>query len=97
MNEWTILQDARLLPLGAMLLGALFERFKQNAGLAEGSAWCRSLFSALLLVAAIIVILKYVFRCTRQLLGRRCEPGSSCLDGSRHRGRMRLGSPCSWG
>jgi CPA2 family monovalent cation:H+ antiporter-2 len=31
MNEWTILQDALLLLLGAMLLGALFERFKQNA------------------------------------------------------------------
>ena len=31
MNEWTILQDALFLLLGAMLLGALFERFKQNA------------------------------------------------------------------
>jgi len=31
MNEWTILQDSLLLLLGAMLLGALFERFKQNA------------------------------------------------------------------
>ncbi len=31
MNEWTILQDALLLLLGALLLGALFERFKQNA------------------------------------------------------------------
>ena len=31
MNLWTTLQDALLLLLGAMLLGALFERFKQNA------------------------------------------------------------------
>jgi CPA2 family monovalent cation:H+ antiporter-2 len=30
-NAWTILQDALFLLLGAMLLGALFERFKQNA------------------------------------------------------------------
>ncbi|MBW2629006.1 MAG: cation:proton antiporter, partial [Deltaproteobacteria bacterium] len=31
MNAWTILQDALFLLVGAMLLGALFERFKQNA------------------------------------------------------------------
>jgi Kef-type K+ transport system membrane component KefB len=31
MNAWTILQDALFLLLGAMLLGALFERLKQNA------------------------------------------------------------------
>ena len=31
MNAWTILQDSLFLLLGATLLGALFERFKQNA------------------------------------------------------------------
>ncbi|MBW1832152.1 MAG: cation:proton antiporter, partial [Deltaproteobacteria bacterium] len=31
MSAWTILQDALFLLLGAMLLGALFERLKQNA------------------------------------------------------------------
>ena len=31
MNAWTILQDSLFLLLGAMLLGSLFERFKQNA------------------------------------------------------------------
>ena len=31
MNAWVVLQDSLFLLLGAMLLGALFERFKQNA------------------------------------------------------------------
>ncbi len=31
MNAWTILQDSLFLLLGAILLGALFERFERNA------------------------------------------------------------------
>lgn len=44
MNEWAILQDALFLLLGAMLLGALFERFKQNAML--GYLLARTLLGA---------------------------------------------------